>query len=287
MNARTLQVAALLSAALAGSCATPSDPANVAAGEAQVRLEVYQGLRPGTIPDPELDVLVDITPLLGPDEVPGPETDLAPLAESFADRIASLLPAGQTKTRYHGFQRLGSSEGAPSCPEPDRETFAVAALDALREKLAAAGTQSSRVVLVSDVSAECTPLLCAAAQRLAATGTWLDLVQIGPGTPPPCIAELRVAARSPAFLNAQTPVPAFRIETLETATQARSILARGNAQSGPVAVSPGLRMIVVELTPEEQIGPILLQDRQRTRVRLMDFPLSAPGKREWVVEVER
>ena len=252
-----------------------------------MRVEVFQGLRPGTIPDPELDVLVDITPLLGPDEVPGPETDLTPLAESFASRIASLLPAGQTKTRYHGFERIGGSETAPVCPEPDRETFAVVALDALREKLAAAGTRSARVVLVSDVSGECTPLLCAAAQRLAASGTWLDLVQIGPGTPPPCISELRVAATSPAFLSSQTSAPAFRIETLESAAQQRSVLARGNAQAGPVTVAPGLRMIVVELSPEEQIGPILLQDRQRTRVRLMDFPLSAPGKREWVVEVER
>jgi hypothetical protein len=142
------------------------------------------------------------------------------------------------------------------------------------------------MVLVSDVSAVCAPLLCAAAQRLAASGTWLDLVQIGPGTPPACISELQVAPSSPAFLNAQS-APAFRVETLETASQARSVLARGSAQGVPVAVSPGLRMIVVELSPEEQIGPVLLQDRQRTRVRLMDFPLSAPGRREWVVEVER
>jgi hypothetical protein len=289
MNARTLEIwflVALLSSA--GSCVTAPDAArSVAPGESQVRVEVYQGLRPGTIPDPELDVLVDITPLLGPDEVPGPTTDLTPLAESFAGRIASLLPAGQSKTRYHGFQRIGGSETAPACPEPDRETFAVAALDALREKLAAAGTPSARIVLVSDVSAECTPLLCAAAQRMAASGTWLDLVQIGPGTPPQCLSELRVTPSSPAFLKAQASTPAFRIETLETSTQPKSVLARGNAQADPVAVSPGLRMIVVELSPEEQIGPILLQDRQRTRVRLMDFPLSAPGRREWVVEVER
>ncbi len=289
MNARTLQLSGLIALVLgAGSCVTPPDGSrSIAAGEAQVRVEVYQGLRPGTIPDPELDVLVDITPLLGPDEVPGPETDLTPLAENFAGRIASLLPSGQSKTRYHGFQRLGSSDAAPQCPEPNRETFAVVALEALREKLAAEGAESARVVLVSDVSAECTPLLCATAQRLAASGTWLDLVQIGPGTPPPCIAELRVAANLPAFLKAKSSTPAFRVESLESPTQARSVLARGNAQAEPVAVSPGLRMIVVELSPEEQIGPILLQDRQRTRVRLMDFPLSAPGRREWVVEVER
>ena len=289
MKARALQIAAVaLSLAGSGSCATlPGEgSARVAPGEAQVRVEVYQGLRPGTVPDPELDVLVDITPLLGADEVPGPEADLTPLAESFAGRIASLLPAGQSKTRYHGFQRVSSAQAQDVCPEPERESFAVAALDALREKLAAAGSLGSRVVLVSDVSAECTPLLCAAAQRLTATGTWLDLVQIGPGTPPPCIAELKVGPTSPAFLNAQAAAPAFRVESLESAATARSVLARGNAGT-PVAVTPGLRMIVVELTPEELIGPILLQDRQRTRVRLMDFPLSAPGRREWVVEVER
>jgi hypothetical protein len=278
----------LLWLAVGSSCVTPQGGVAIAPGEAQVRVEVYQGLRPGTIPDPELDVLVDITPLLGPDEAPGPDADLTPLAETFATRIASLLPVGQSKTRYHGFQRIRSADAPPAaCPEPDRETFAVAALDGLREKLAAAGTQPSRVVLVSDVSAECTPLLCAAAQRLAASGTWLDLVQIGPGTPPSCIADLKVANGSPAFLTGQPAAPAFRIESLESPTGASSVLARGNAQGSPVAVSPGLRMIIVELKPEEQIGPVLLQDRQRTRVRLMDFPLSAPGRREWVVEVER
>ncbi len=288
MTTRWLRSGIVLSLVAGSSCVTPPNGGTIAPGEAQVRVEVYQGLRPGTIPDPELDVLVDITPLLGPDEAPGPDADLTPLAENFATRIASLLPVGQSKTRYHGFQRIRSSDApASTCPEPDRETFAVAALDALREKLAAGGTQGSRVVLVSDVSSECTPLLCAAAQRLAASGTWLDLVQIGPGTPPPCIADLKVATSSPTFLNGQSAAPAFRIESLASPAGPSSVLARGNAQGTPVAVSPGLRMIVVELKPEEQIGPVLLQDRQRTRIRLMDFPLSAPGRREWVVEVER
>ncbi len=290
MTTRWLWSTVALSLTLGTSCVTPPGQGTerIAPGEAQVRVEVYQGLRPGTIPDPELDVLVDVTPLLGPDEVPGPETDLTPLAEAFATRVASLLPVGQTKTRYHGFHRTSGSEApAATCPEPDRETFAVNALDALREKLAASSAQSARVVLVSDVTSECTPLLCAAAQRLAAKGIWLDLVQIGPGTPPSCLSELKVAGTSPGFLSPQASPPAFRIESLESSAAPRSVLARGNAQGSPVAVTPGLRMIVVELSPEEQIGPVLLQDRQRTRVRLMDFPLSAPGRREWVVEVER
>ena len=279
-------LAVLLSLLAGGSCATPGD--SIAPGQAQVKVEVYQGLRGGTIPDPELDLLIDVTPLLGPDEVPGRDSDLTPLAASYAKRIGSLLPAGQAKTRYHGFHRVGTASRSDACPEPGRETFAGEALDALRAQLASAGTPNARVVLVSDVSSECTPVLCDAAQRLAASGTWLDLIQIGPGTPPQCLQDLESSqGKAPAFLSSQTAAPAFRVETLESSTSPRNVVARGNAQGGPVSVDPGLRMIVIELSPEEQIGPVLLQDGQRTRVRLMDFPLSAPGRREWVVEVER
>jgi hypothetical protein len=272
---------------LAGSCAAPGEDGlrPVKAGESQLRVEVFQGLQGGTIPEPELDVLVDVTPLLGPDEVPGRDTNLSPLAESFAGRIASLLPAVQTKARYHGFHRLGNTDAPSTCPEPG-DTFASQALDALAGQLASSGAQKSRVVLVSDMSGECTPRLCESAQRLTSSGMWLDLVQIGPGTPPQCIQELQLSGPQPSFLAAGE-APKFRVESLESAATQRSVLARGDAQGAPVTVEPGLRMIVIELSPEEQIGPVLLQDRQRTRVRLMDFPLSAPGKREWVVEVER
>jgi hypothetical protein len=285
MRLRVALLTLLVGSACAGSGGDRAS-APVTAGQSEVRVEVYQGLQGGTIPDPELDLLIDVTPLVGPGETPAPGADLTPLAESFAGRIASLLPPGQAKTRYHGFHRLGSADAAPKCPESG-ETFASQALDGLREKLASSGARAARVVLVSDVSGECKPLLCDAAQRLTSSGTWLDLVQIGPGTPPQCIQELRISeGTTPAFLGAGEP-PKFRVESLESSATARSVLARGSAQGPPVAVNPGLRMIVVELSPEEQVGPVLLQDGQRTRVRLMEFPLSAPGKREWVVEVER
>jgi len=252
---------------------------------AQVRVEMYQGLRTVEIPKAEYDLVIDVTPLLS-GEAPAPGTDLMPLAKDFAEKLGAVLPSG-TQPRLHAFHRLGASGGA--CPEGKGQVAAARLIDEALAKRQAAGASDSRVVVVTDFNDECAVALCASAQRVNQAGGWVDTVQIGPGSAPACLASLAPSSAEPRglFGTAAPTLPAFRVEQSSIGEGKPSTIAgRGTVQSGAVSVPAGLWSIVVELEPEERIGPVLLQPGERVKVRLMDFPVSAPGRREWTVEGE-
>ncbi len=289
---RALASCAIL--AWAGGCVTPVTDAlptrePVQPGAAEIEVEVYRGLSAGTLPQGTSHLLVDVTPMTYPDDRPREEAALAALANRMLQQLELELPTEADRNVYP-FLRASSAESeAPACPsDPQKQTYASVAIDQIRTVLAGRLLlDGARVWLITDLSSECAPLLCSAAERLIQQGGWLDLVQVGTGAPPNCLSQLRPSSRQPSALTAvgSQPAPSFRIESVVAEGTPR-VLARGTAQGPPIEVGVGYRAIVVETQPEERIGPIELRPGQRVRVQLMDFPVSAPSAREWKIEVE-
>jgi len=80
--------------------------------------------------------------------------------------------------------------------------------------------------------------------------------------------------------------PAFRVEVLDPAKSGPGrTLATGVAGGPAVRVPSGLVRVVVEVSPVETIGPLQLPPGGAAKIRVMDFPLSAPDERAWIVEL--
>ncbi len=279
-------------ALLATSCAAGIDATPVGNAAAELSVEVYSGFAstsPALVP-PAVHFVVDVTPLLDPERPLAPLDEqqrlaqnlLAPYLESHTD--LAFNPSG-----VHVFHRLERGPG-DTCADPTSgQSFAATrALTRLQEELAQASTSSDvRVVLLTAFDTECAPRLCEAAGSLAERGAWLDVAAVGSDARvPACFASLRPGAKAPiGWLASWSPAkpPAFTVEAVGAADAAPRVIAEGAAGSS-VRVAPGLRRIRVALDPPELVGPIQVQPNQRLRIRVMDFPLSAPGERAWQVE---
>jgi hypothetical protein len=303
--------AAALGAALGLALACASLEGRVrgraAAPRAHVALEVWPGFRqrPGASQQgaEHVEIVLDLTRSMRASAPGGPPRYAA--ARSGALRLARSLPADTTL----GVRALGVTRGENDCAgpftlqragrpdpaalgplldsmQPASESSLAGALDELRQDLGRS-LEGSRVVLFTDLGAECGGDLCAAASQLVAAGARLDLVLLSDAVVPQCFARLtpagqpRVAQLEPEAVRAD-----FRVEAYETGSAAAGdVLARGRVDGAPIAVAPGAVTIVLEMRPPSVIGPLVLTEGTLTRVRVLDFPTLDPPVREWRWEV--
>jgi hypothetical protein len=278
-----------LAVLLVATCVTPPDTdapsdESTAPGSARVRVDVYGGFPGGAVEPPPSHLVVDVTALVGPAEPPASDADLQPLAQSLAEGVLAPLPGGGRAT-LHPFHRL---RAAGSCPVRTGQTHGSDALAALRRgALAGDAARGAQVVLALNFADECLPPLCQTAQELTAAGAWLDIVQMGRGEPPACLKELPPPAPAePAALasSLRAAERTFRVERLVARDTPGSLVARGRS-GGAVGVEPGVHLVVIEGAADIVVGPFGVRAGQIVRVRVLDFPLSAPEDRSWTIEV--
>lgn len=264
-----------------------------ATGSGELVLEVYSGFAssaPALGPAPA-HLVVDVGPMLGPGTPSLPDDEQRRLAQNLIVPYLARHPGvGFEAAEVHVFRRAALGPGE-TCADPAGTSLAAGqALAQLEQQLAQAGPgRSARVVLFSAFDGECVPQLCDAAARLVERGAWLDLVAIqSDARVPGCLSALRPAAQTPipwlASWSAAKP-PSFSVEAVVAPGREARVVADGKA-GAPLRVEAGLRRIRLALDPPEVIGPIQVRANQRLRIRVIDFPLSAPGERSWTVEVD-
>jgi hypothetical protein len=275
--------AAVALLALAGA----GERASGATGSGEVVVEVYSGFpasAPALAPAPA-HFVIDVSGMLAGGESPS-ESEQRQFAQKLIVPYLGRHPGlGLESAAVHLFRRGQKQE----CPDAAGGASLAAgeALAQLDSELAKdASARNARVVLFSAFEGECAPRLCEVAARLVERGVWLELAAIqSDAAVPSCLATLRPPAQAPIpWLGGFAPAsaPAFSVEAV-TADGA-VVLAQGTAGT-PLRVEAGLRRISVALDPPEVIGPIQVRADQRLRIRVLDFPLSAPGERSWRVEV--
>jgi hypothetical protein len=292
MRLRRARIAAAF-ALLATACAAGVDGAPRGDPSAELTVEVYSGFAasgPALVPAP-VHFVVDVTSLLDAEKPTESSEEQQRLAQTligpYLERHTDLA---FNPSALHVFHRLESGPG-DTCADPTSgASFAASrALMRLQKELETQGAGGAqRVVLLTAFETECAPRLCETAGALSARGAWLDVAALGSDVRvPACLENLRPAPRAtiPWLVqwSAAKP-PAFTIEAVAAGEVAPQVLARGSA-GVPVRVSAGLRRIRIALGPPELVGPIQVRPNQRLRIRVMDFPLSAPGARSWQVEV--
>lgn len=273
------------------------------APRAHLALEMWPGFsqRPGASQQASerVEIVLDLTRSMRAAAPGGPPRYAA--ARSAALRLARSLPAhtllgvralGITRGEADcagpfTLQRAGRPDPAALAPllasmQPASESSLAGALEGLREDLGPS-IEGSRVVLFTDLGAECGGDLCAAASQLVEAGARLDLVLLSDAVVPQCFARLAPAGQPRlASLEPEPPRADFRVEAFETGSAAAGdVLARGRVDGPPIAVAPGAATIVLEMRPPSLIGPLLLEAGTLTRVRVLDFPTLDPPVREW------
>lgn len=285
-------------------------PQSSSTSTARISVELLTGAPPGlsfsAFDAPEsLHLIVDVTPSMER----GTEHGVARLtgAKAGAIQLLAALPE-DTPTSVHVLGSRRSIGCAPPTTLGVTSEIGAAALSERIEELeprsegSLAGTlrvlartladqpvaEPSRVVVFSDLDADCGGDLCKAASELASAGARLDLVLLGePGLPACLAAPLAVAdlgSNGPALSTGAKP--AFRVLRAGSAPDAPQALelAAGTAGRAAVEVEPGLVEVVVDTNPPERIGPFRAEAGRVTRVRMLEFPGLRPPLREWRVE---
>jgi hypothetical protein len=289
---------AWLLAALAAACQGPPPPAP----PAEVSIEILAGFAeraavPAAAPE-RVAVLLDVTASTraGPR---GAEPYRA--ARAAAARFVERLP----EDRALHVQALGLTPGngcasatalGSAHPMPSRATLAsrlarlepagegslAVALAELRGVLVQTGAiAGSRVVVFSDLGSQCGGDLCTAAGLLLDDGARLDLVVVGDGAAPACLAELAPAPEPPAV--PPLAVPRHRIVAYDPAPDRQPlVLAEGLANGSRLRVPAGPVTVLLGFDPPSLIGPLVLSPGAWTRIRVVEFPSLDPPVREWV-----
>jgi hypothetical protein len=140
----------------------------------------------------------------------------------------------------------------------------------------------SRVVVFSDLGAECGGDLCTAAEMLLDAGARLDFVVLGGAATPACFETL--TAREPPpdeALRLQPPV--FRIVAYDPGPEREPfLLAEGRADGSRRRVPAGPVTVLVGFDPPSLIGPMVLSPGTWTHIRVVEFPGLDPPVREWI-----
>jgi hypothetical protein len=285
-------------AALAGAlgcalgCAAPSplppeEPALVA-------LEVLRGFdaAPGPHGEPRVVALLDATRAMSGRGAEG-------IAHFAAARAAAARWLRELPPDTGVELRVQAGEPSAACASPARrlagpEPAANASLAAALENLAPAGEGSVaeglfelaaeldaaptplRVVVWSALRDRCDASLCAAAQALARRGARLDLIVLGDGAAPDCLAELTLPGDAVPPETPATPI-GFRVERLAPVP---AVVGCSEAGGLPVAVPSGPSRLVVALDP-----PLILERSfppgTHWTLEVLDFPTLGRDTREW------
>jgi hypothetical protein len=298
-------LALVAAASLTLGCETIEGWTSRTSGPAQVSVEVWSGFtqRPeGRRPPPErVELVLDVTASMQATAADSPARFVA--AQQSARRLLRALPS-DTQV---GLRALGSrsedtvcsrslvlsNRDGPRTPaqvaalvprlRPHSEASIAAALDGLREDLGDA-VGRTRVVLFTDLGAECGGDLCASAAALVDAGARLDVVLFSDAVVPQCFASFTPGGEPQAQSLAFPPAAAtFRVEAHRAGADAAApaVLARGRADGTPVEVASGGAIILLETEPPATIGPLVLSPGTSTRVRVLDFPTLDPPVREW------
>lgn len=283
------------------------------AARAHLAVEVWSGFtqRPGAFRGgPErVEILLDLSTSMRARTAGGPPRYAA--ARTAALRLVRSLPP-QTSVAVRA---LGVTKGDDACAKafvvqrptrgadpdalapllaslrPASESSLADAMDHLSQDVGpdgGRGLEGTRVVLVTDLGAECGGDLCAAAERLVAGGARLDLVLLSDVVVPQCFAKLAPPDEPQVALLESTPSrTTFRVEAHEAGSNAvGDVIGRGNIDGTPITVPPGAASIVLEMRPPSLIGPLVLEPGTLTRVRMLDFPTLDPPVREWRWDVD-
>jgi hypothetical protein len=167
---------------------------------------------------------------------------------------------------------------------PAAEASLASTLDSVATALAAEKVpEHTRVVVFTNLAPQCGGDLCAAGEKLVATGATLDLVVLGEGLAPACLRSFALWSGPPASVLRRTdPEPvSFRL----VAAPAGPVRdpTEGVAGERPVAVDAGPGLIKLALTPPLDV-PVVLSAGTLLRLRVIDFPETSPPARDWVVE---
>ena len=275
--------------ALAGFAAVAMGTDAPAPPPTRVQVEVLGGAPeiPASLPAPRpggLHVVVDLTPSLAEREQQG--TDWLTASRASARRLLERLPQDRPVTLHALGVVSGSSCAGPAPAEfpngdaasgfvraaqPRSEGSLALALDAIARTLLAEGRAGARVVAIGDLDASCGGDVCAAARALDRAGAELDLVLLGGGSAPACLARERGAPAPVAAAVPRAASPPFRVEpwpSVEGAPGAdgvagrRDVLVRGTGQ------------IAVLLSEPEPlyVGPLQPRPGETLQLRVLDFP---------------
>lgn len=277
--------------------------------EAQLAVEILPGFtQPPEAPRPRaerVEILLDLTTSMSEATAGGPARFEG--ARDAALRLMEALP----EEAAVGVRALGVASGAP-CVEstelaragepagsrsrlvaylrsvqPVSEGSLGTALEALHRELADEAARS-RVVLFTDLGAECGGDLCRAGSALVAEGAQLEVVLLSDAVLPECFT--RFAPADPPRVAAhgtQPPTASYLVEAhIPGSDLPGKLLARGSADGSLVRVPAVAATVTLEMDPPSIIGPMLLEPGALTRVRVLDFPTLDPQVREWRWDVE-
>jgi hypothetical protein len=133
----------------------------------------------------------------------------------------------------------------------------------------------TRVVVWSGLDARCGGDVCAALEKLVAAGVAVDFVAPGGAYPPACVAATAPPVAPPAFLGSPPARVPYRVESADGRT-----VGRGVTGGAPARVAPGPATVVLELGPEERLGPVEIPVVERATLRALVFPNAVPPVRE-------
>ncbi|HYB13774.1 MAG TPA: hypothetical protein VEG67_09885 [Myxococcota bacterium] len=287
-------LAACVSLGVAGCLAT--SPPN-----AWLEVDVARGLSPeaGAAAPARVEVVLDVTPGMAV-TAQGQRSNLdaaragaAQLLRRLpADVPATLVAFGATGPECQAPPLvLGPESGRPAVlalraegMAPVAEASLASTLDHVATAIAAdGGAERTRVVVFTDLATQCGGDLCAAGEKLLATGATLDFVLLGGGQIPACLRSPALPSGLPSSVSRRTevdPVP-FRL-LAAPAGPAREPTA-GVAGERPMRVDPGPAMVELALTPPLEL-PVVLSPGALLHLRVIDFPDASPPVREWRLE---
>jgi hypothetical protein len=292
-------LAGLGAAASALACASASAPPLDPATAARVSVEVLRGFSAediapldGTAP---VVVLLDATrSMLAPTRHGATHYVAAQRAAvRFANDVAALRPmwlyalgSGPSVDCQPVFRGARAATAAARGPlleeilavQPRGEGALATALDGVREELwRSDALLGSRVVVFSDLASDCGGDVCAAAAKLIAGGSRLDVVAIGDTQAPACLREPTGLAESlPPPRTVDRPVH-FR---LEVSSPEPMVVGCSDAGGLPIAAPAGRGTVVIELEPPLRVEAYFAPGRRHV-LQVLDFPTLDPATRHW------
>jgi len=284
--------AALLEVA---GCAAPAPPTN-----AWLEVEVVRGLGPEQgEAAARVEVVLDLTPSMAA-PLQGESSSLEAARAGAAQLLrsvplnvpATLVAFGSTGPACDAPPLvLGPEKGRPPVLAleaeqltPGTEASLASTLDHVVAALKAENaSEHTRVVVFTSLVPQCGGDLCAAAEKLLASGATLDLVVFGDRLVPACLRSFVVPGGPPASVLRRTdPEPVSYRLVAAPAGPVRDPL-EGTAGERPVPVDAGPGVIELALTPPLDV-PVVLSAGTLLRLRVIDFPGASPPVRDWVVE---
>ncbi len=289
-----LAAAALLG--VAGCLASPSPPQS-----AWLQVDVARGLAPGPGPagPARLEVVMDVTPSMAvttrgkPSNLDVARAGAAQLLRSLPPDVpASLVAFGTGDPPCEAPPLvLGPEVGRPAVlalraeeMTPAAEASLASTLDRVAAALAAEDlAERTRVVVFTDLAAQCGMDPCKAWEKLLATGATVDLVVLGDGLVPACLRSFAPPGGLPVSVSRRTDMDPVSFQVVATPAEPEREPAAGVAGEPPMRVDPGSAIVELALTPPLNV-PVVLSAGELLRLRVIDFPEASPPVRDWRVE---